>query len=326
MSRKFIAGIAVAIVAVLAACGGGNSGGSSPTPSAVGAKSNCPTGSGTSGNGATLSIGSKDFAEENLMAQMTVDVLQAHGFTVTYTFKAADKAIGTALVNGNIDMYWQYTGTELTDYLGLASGTFPTALGAAFTFTQTADEPKGLCWVAPTQFDDTNGIAIKQSQAGTFGSSLAAFGTYLTSHPTTKVCIMSEFLTRPDGLPGLVSTYGWPSAANFHYIQIATTAEKAIASGQCDAGEVFTTDSGIAANNEVGLTDDKNLFPPDNAGLVVKDTVLQKYPAIANLMTPVAAKLTTDVMLTLNADVEIQGMTVEAVAHAWLVQNGFLSS
>jgi len=326
MRRKFMAGIAVAITAVLAACGGGNSGGSSPTPTAVGAKSNCPTGSGKSGNGASVSIGSKSFAEEQLMAQMTKDVLGANGFTVTYTFQAKDKAIGTALVDGDIDMYWQYTGTELTDYLGLASGTFPTALGAAFTYTQKADEPKGLCWVAPTQFDDTNGIAIKQSDAAKFGSSLAAFGAYITAHPSTKVCIESEILTRPDGLPGLVSTYGWPAASSFKYIQIDTTAEQPIVKGQCDAGEVFTTDSGIAANNEVTLTDDKNLFPPDNAGLVVRDSVLQKYPAIANLMTPVAAKLTTDVMLQLNAQVEIQNKTVEDVAHAWLVQNGFLSS
>jgi osmoprotectant transport system substrate-binding protein len=324
MRRKFIAGFAVAITAGLAACGGGNSGTSAP--SAAGAKTNCPTGSATSGNGATVSIGSKSFAEEQLMAQMTVDVLQAHGFTVNYTFQAADPAIGTALTDGNIDMYWQYTGTELTDYLALAQGTFPTALAAAFTFVKTADEPHGLCWVAPTPFDDTNGIAIKSSQTSTFGTSLSAFGTYLTSHPSTKVCIQSEFLTRPDGLPGLVSTYGWPTAANFHYIQIATTAEKAIASGQCDAGEVYTTDSGIQANNEVTLTDDKNLFPPDNAGLVVRDSVLQKYPAIANLMTPVAAKLTTPVMLQLNEMVEIQNMTYANVAHTWLVQNGFLSS
>ncbi|HVC04234.1 MAG TPA: glycine betaine ABC transporter substrate-binding protein [Candidatus Acidoferrales bacterium] len=324
MRRKFIAGIAVAITAVLAACGGGNSGGSSPTAS--GTKSNCPAPSGSSGNGATVSIGSKSFAEEQLLAQMTKDVLEAHGFTVTYTFQAADKAIGTALVNGTIDMYWQYTGTELGDYLGLQTGSYPTALDAAFTFVQKADEPHGLCWVAPTQFDDTNGIAIKQSNAGTFGSSLAAFGTYLTSHPSAKVCIQSEFLTRPDGLPGLVSTYGWPAASAFHYQQIGTTAEKAIASGQCDAGEVYTTDSGIAANNEVTLTDDKNLFPPDNAGLIVKDTVLQQHPAIAALMIPVAAKLTTTVMLQLNAMVEIQNMTVADVAHTWLVQNGFLSS
>jgi osmoprotectant transport system substrate-binding protein len=322
MKRKFLAGIAAATTAVLAACGGGNSGGTSPSGSA--APPTCPAGSGSSGNNATVSIGSKAFAEEELMAQMTVDVLKAHGFTVNYTFMAADKAIGTALTTGVIDMYWQYTGTELTDYLGLQTGTFPTDLAGAFTFVATADAPHNLCWVAPTQFNDTNGIAIKSSNAATYGSSLSAFGTYLTAHPTTKVCILSEFRTRQDGLPGLVSKYGWPSGAN--YVDIGSTAEQQIAKGQCAAGEVFTTDSGIQANNEVALTDDKNLFPPDNAGLVVRSSVLQAHPAIAALMAPVAAKWTTAVMLQLNAMVEIQNMPVATVAHSWLVQNGVLTS
>jgi osmoprotectant transport system substrate-binding protein len=323
MKRKLLAVIAIAIPGTLVACGGGNSGATTnPTSSATTAT--CPTGSQTSGNGASLSIGSKDFAEEQLMAQMTADVLDAHGFNITDTFSAADKAIGTALTSGTIDMYWQYTGTELQEYLGLTG--FPTALSAAFTYVQQKDEANGICWVAPTQFDDTNGIALKSSESSTFGTSLADFGTYLTTHPNTKVCIQSEFLTRADGLPGLVATYGWPSSSSFHYIQIENTAEKAIASGQCDAGEVYTTDSAIEANNEVTLTDPKNFFPPDNAGLEVRSSVLQKYPSIGAWMAPVAAMLTTPVMLQLNAMVEIQNMTVANVAHAWLVQNGFLTS
>ncbi len=326
MKRKLLAVIAIAIPGTLAACGGGNSGGG--TPSATATAGTCPTGSQTSGGGATLSIGSKSFAEEQLMAQMVVDVLGAHGFTVTDTFSAADPAIGKALSSEIIDMYWQYTGTELTDpgYLGLSAGQFPTDLTGAFAKVKQLDEAKQLCWVAPTQFDDTNGIAIKASEATTFGTSLSAFGSYLKSHTNTKVCIQSEFLTRPDGLPGLVTTYGWPSAANFQYTQIGSTAEKAIASGQCAAGEVYTTDSAIEANHEQTLTDDKNLFPPDNAGLVVRSSILQKYPSIGAWMTPVAAKLTTPVMLQLNAMVEVQNQTVSNVAHTWLVQNGFLSS
>ena len=327
MKRKLLAVIALAIPGTLAACGGGNSGGGTPTTSS-GTASTCPTGSKTSGNGATLSIGSKSFAEEQLMAQMTADVLGAHGFTITNTFSAADPALGKALSSGIIDMYWQYTGTELTDpgYLNLTAGQFPTDLPGAFTKVKALDEAKQLCWVAPTQFDDTNGIAIKSSQTSTFGTSLAAFGSYLTSHASTKVCVLSEFLTRPDGLPGLVSTYGWPAPSSFHYTQLGTTAEKAIAKGQCDAGEVFTTDSAIQVNNEVTLTDDKNLFPPDNAGLVVRSSVLQKNPSIGAWMAPVAAKWTTPVMLSLNAMVEVQGQTVTSVAHTRLLQNGFLSS
>src|SRR5437899_8870852 len=114
-------GMAIALtvwMAALAACGGGNSGSSGGSPS--GSASGCPTGSGSSGNGAKVSIGSKGFAEEQLLATMAKLVLEKHGFTVTYDLQAKDTAIGTALLDGQIDMLWQYTGTELTDpgYLG----------------------------------------------------------------------------------------------------------------------------------------------------------------------------------------------------------------
>src|SRR3979411_1740519 len=83
------------------------------------------------------------------------------------------------------------------------------------------------------------------------------------SAAAVKVCILSEFRTRADGLPGLVKTYN--SAFNkASYVDIGNTAEKSIANGQCNAGEVFTTDSAIQANNLYVLQDDKNLFPPDN--------------------------------------------------------------
>ena len=321
--RRPMAALLVLIPAVLAACGGGNSGGSTPSSTASGVGSACPSATTSGkGNGASVSIGSKSFAEEQLLATMTQLVLQAHGFNVTYTFQAADQAIGTALTSGTIDMYWQYTGTELGTYLNLTG--FPTDPNQAFAFVQQKDAARGLCWYANTPFDDTNGVAIKSSDSGTFGSTLGDFGKYLAAHTDTKVCILSEFRTRPDGLPGLESKYGWPASAN--YIDVASTAESSIAKGDCAAGEVFTTDSAIQANNLTVLKDDKNLFPPDNAGLVMRSDVAQKYPLIAGLMTPVAAKLTTSTMVSLNAMVEIQNQKVSDVAHTWLVQNGFLKS
>src|SRR5579884_2183217 len=239
MRWRTLATMALVFPTALVACGGGNSGSSSSGPSGSGG---CPTSSSTSNlSNASVSIGSKAFAEEQLLASMTQQVLQAHGFNVTYTFQAADKAIGTALQNGTIDMYWQYTGTELTDYLNLQTGQFPTQLTQAFNYVQQKDAARGLCWYADTPFDDTNGIAIASSQSGTYGSTLGDFGKYLTANPSmvSKVCLMAEFLTRPDGLPGLVSKYGWPSNAS-SYTLIQNTAEKSIASGQCIAGEVFT--------------------------------------------------------------------------------------
>jgi glycine betaine/choline ABC-type transport system substrate-binding protein len=142
----------------------------------------CAAPSGSSGNGAHLKIGSKGFAEEQLLATMTKLVLEAHGFSVDYTFQAKDKAVGQALTSGTIDMLWQYTGTELTDYLGLATGAFPTGLDAAFTFVAQKDASNGLCWTSETKFTDTNGIAIKTADRAIYGDTLSSFGAYLAAH------------------------------------------------------------------------------------------------------------------------------------------------
>jgi osmoprotectant transport system substrate-binding protein len=91
---------------------------------------------------------------------------------------------------------------------------------------------------------------------------------------------------------------------------------------------VFTTDSAIGANNLVALKDDKQLFPPDNLGLMVRQSVLQQHPEIAALMAPVAAKLTTDTMITLNGLIDNAGdspQAIQSTATTWLTDNGFLS-
>src|ERR1700686_5666931 len=155
MTRRALAILLIAFPAALAACGGGNTGTvSSGSSSNSATTTECPTGSGSNGNGAHVSIGSKAFAEEQLLATMTQLELQAHGFTVDYTLQAKDKAIGQALTGGTIDMLWQYTGTELTNYLGLTTGQFPTDPKQAFTFVQGKDQPRGLCWTPPTRFTD----------------------------------------------------------------------------------------------------------------------------------------------------------------------------
>ena len=315
MKRLAIAAFVLIVAPVaLTACGG----------SSTSASTACAAGSGTSGDGAHLSIGFKPFAEEQLLASITQQVLDAHDFTITDTFSASDKAIGTALSSGTIDMYWQYTGTELTDYLGYSTGQFPTQLTQAFNFVQQKEAPRDICWTSDTPFDDTNGIAIKASEEATYGTTLSAFGTYLASHPSTSICILAEFRTRPDGLAGLEKTYN-QSYANANYVTVGSTAEQEVSSGQCDAGEVFTTDAGIQSDDLYVLQDNKNLFPPDNAGLLVRKSVLQQYPAIAVLMAPVAAKLDTPTVLALDVDVEVDNETVSTVAHTWLVQNHFLA-
>ena len=139
------------------------------------------------------------------------------------------------------------------------------------------------------------------------------------------ICIMSEFRTRADGVPGLAKTYG-DVFASANYKDIGSTAEAGIAAGQCAAGEVFTTDSAIAVNNLYVLQDDKGLFPPDTVGLVVRSSVLQQHPGIGAILAPVAARITTAEITRMNRAVEVDKRSAADVAAQWLRNNALLDA
>ena len=304
--------------AILVGCGS-----SSSTASSNGGSSTCPTsGSASSKGSGTLKVGQKGFAEEQLLAQMTKLVLENHGFTVDATFTAKDPILGQALESGTIDMYWQYTGTELQGPLGI-TGTLPGDLDKAFQQARTGDEARGICWNDEGKFNDTNGLAIKSADKSKYGSTLSEFSTYLSTHPNTVLCVASEFLTRPDGLPGLESTYGHYNVPGVK-ASSQSTYEGAIASGACEAGEVFTTDSAIAAKDLYVLQDDKKFFPPDNVGLLIKSSVQKAHPEIAAIMAPLIAKLNNATMIGLNKQVEIDNLKVADVARTFLTSNSLL--
>jgi osmoprotectant transport system substrate-binding protein len=326
MRRLNILAVALLASAILAGC---DLGSSSSSGSSTGGSSTCPTsGSASSTGSGSLKVGMKGFAEEQLLASMTKLMLEKRGFTVDATFTAKDPTLGQALESGQIDMYWQYTGTELQGPLGVDKP--PTDLQQAFDQAKSKDEARGICWNAQANFNDTNGLAIKSSDKSKYGSNLTDLAKYLKDNPKTVVCIESEFRTRADGVPGLKATYGIDDALPGYKDIGGNTAEKQIASGQCEVGEVFTTDSGIAANNLYVLQDDKKLFPPDNVGLLIKSSVQKAHPEIGAIMAPVAQKLTTDEMTGLNKKVEIDRASQDplqasmAVAKDFLTQNGFL--
>lgn len=322
--KVLLAASMMAAGAILPACGS--------TPASSGPSSGGGTSSGgpcaitdttsRDGGGASLKIGAKAFTEEALLATITKVELEKHNFTIDNSTKAADPAIGQAISGNQIQMLWQYTGTELgAQYLGVS----PTIadLDLAFAKVQQLDAAKGLCWTSETKFNDTNGIGVRSADTAKFGTTLTSFTAYLQQHTDVKICIASEFRTRGDGLPGLASTYGSVWASYPGLTDVSAGGEKVLANNQCDAAEVYTTDAALAADNLVALQDDKKLFPADNAGLIVRADVLAAHPAIANLMAPIAAKLTTDVMVGLNKQVDVDGMSITAVATAWLTQNGF---
>jgi len=120
-------------------------------------------------------------------------------------------------------------------------------------------------------------------------------------------------LGKPNGVP----------RSNLHTLQTGAIYQ-ATARGDCTFGEVFTTDGRIVALHLTPLEDDRSFFPKYNGCLVVTKSVVDKYPQIAELFAGVSRKLTNDVLLKLNAKVDVDGGEPAQVAFDWLKSQGFI--
>jgi osmoprotectant transport system substrate-binding protein len=314
LSRKpVIVVVASSLSLGLAACGGGSS--ASTTGSAAGADASL--------KGATFIVSSKDFTESILLGKITAAVLQSHGATITdKTNIKGSVNTREALTGGQVDMYWEYTGTGWITYL---KNTKPLAdPKAQYDAVKAADAKNGIAWLPMAPMNDTYAFATKADVATKLNVSKLSD---LSNVPVVDqtFCIESEFSTRDDGFPGMVKAYGLNvPKANVKMLDTGVIYKTTAQGGTCNFGEVFATDGRIAALKLKVLDDDKRFFPNYNAALTMKQTMLDKYPKIADYMGPVAAKLDNATMTDLNAKVDAQGMDPGDVATQWAKDQGFL--
>jgi osmoprotectant transport system substrate-binding protein len=277
--------------------------------------------------GATFTIGSKDFTESIVLGQITLDLLKAHGATVKdKTNIKGSVTTRQALTSGDIDMYWDYTGTGWISYL---KHTAPIA-DAAKQYTAVRDEDlkkNKIVWLTPAPLNNTYALAVEQSTATKLGLNKLSDVTALAKSDPSKAtfCLESEFSTRDDGWPGVKKTYGIDvPSSNVKMLDTGLIYDQTAKGKACTFGEVFTTDGRIKSLKLKVLTDDKSFFPVYNASLTLPKSVTDKYPDIAKIIAPVAAKLTNDTMVKLNADVDVDGLTPAEAAKQWLDAEGFL--
>jgi osmoprotectant transport system substrate-binding protein len=314
LSRKpVIVVVASSLSLGLAACGGGSS--ASTAGSAAGADASL--------KGATFIVSSKDFTESILLGKITAAVLQAHGATITdKTNIKGSVNTREALAGGQVDMYWEYTGTGWITYL---KNTKPLAdPKAQYDAVKAADAKNGIAWLPMAPMNDTYAFATKADVATKLNVSKLSDLSAVPAADQT-FCIESEFSTRDDGFPGMVKAYGLNvPKANVKMLDTGVIYKTTAQGGTCNFGEVFATDGRIAALKLKVLDDDKRFFPNYNAALTMKQTMLDKYPKIADYMAPVAAKLDNATMTDLNAKVDAQGMDPGDVATQWAKDQGFL--
>ena len=274
-----------------------------------------------------FTVGSKEFTEQLVLGQIAIAALEAAGAEVEdETGLAGSVTARRALTSGEIDMYWEYTGTAWIVYF---DETDPlTSSRAQYRAVATRDRERNrVVWLAYAPLNNTYAIAARAADARRLGvRTVSDFARLARERPQeATICVGEEFRARDDGLPGLERAYGFdlPDGRIFK-LDEGLVYEQVADGTRCNFGSVFATDARIDRLKLALLRDDRGFFPHYNPALNVRDDVVRANPSLRSLFAAIAARLDDATMRRLNGQVDVDGAPPERVAEQWLMDEGLI--
>lgn len=274
--------------------------------------------------GVPMTVTAKDFTEQLILGNMVSIILNAAGADVTnMTNTPGSFGVRQAMLDGKANISPEYTGTGWINYLGNEQPIKDPE--AQWRAVNDADKVNNLTWLPPAPMNNTYAFAIREAEAQRLDvTRLSDLGRLPRSELT--FCVESEFANRNDGFVPMLQTYGLTREQLGRVTNLDTgVIYTATANGDCNFGEVFTTDGRIPALNLRVLEDDRHFFPLYNLTEVINSDLLAAHPELAEIFAELNPRLTNEVMLTLNAKVDSDGDDPALVAREWLINEGLLT-
>ncbi|MFT5876071.1 MAG: osmoprotectant transport system substrate-binding protein [Clostridium sp.] len=275
---------------------------------------------------ATISVGSKEFTEQLLLGQITILALEDAGYKVEdNTGIAGSDKVRSALVNDEIDVYWEYTGTGWQSHLQHDKPL--TDSKDCYDKVKAEDaEKNGIDWLNYANFNNTYTIMMRKAQANELKiKTLSELSAYIKANPgKLNFAADHEFSARADGLPGLETTYGFKMKEANLLVMDMGIIYKSLKENQADIGDGFATDGRIKAFDLVSIEDDLAFFPVYNPAPTLKAEFVKENPEVVEILNKVAAKLTNENITQMNYLVDIEQKETKTVAKEWMQSEGLI--
>jgi osmoprotectant transport system substrate-binding protein len=300
---RTLAVLAALLALMTAACGSSN-----------------PLGGGSaSGDLKSIVVGSADFPESKIIAEIYAQVLQANGFTVGRQFGIGSRETYIpAVKDHSIDLVPEYTGNLLQYFDKNTTATSPDDVILALLRVLPGD----LAILNPSPAEDKDTVAVSEQTAQKWN--LKTIGDLAAHSPEVKFGAPSEFLNRTEGLPGLKKNYGLDiPPSNFVAISDGggPATVRALVDGTVTAADIFSTSPAIPRNKLVVLEDPKNNFLAANVVPLVASQKMSDQ--LKTVLDAVSAKLTTQGLIELNTAVSGNaGVDPAQAARKWVQDNG----
>ncbi|WAH36294.1 ABC transporter substrate-binding protein [Alicyclobacillus dauci] len=276
------------------------------------------TGCGTNDN--TIVIAGKNFPEQDIMADVMKLLIEHDTNLHVKMYTWLDSSVTwNAMKQGKIDAYVEYTGTGLVNVLHEPPQSDPQKV---YNLVKKQFEQKyHVTWLNPIGFNNTYAMVMTQSEASKLG--IHTISQMAAKSDQFRLGAEQEFVTRQDTLKALQRVYH----VNFKDVKTMDIGLKyvALANGQVDVADGYSTDGDIPHLHLVVLQDDKHVFPPYYACPVIRDSVLKAHPELKTVLNKLSGKISDAEMQKLNEQVVIEHKPAMEVAKAWLQQQGLIS-
>ena len=265
---------------------------------------------------ARVSVGSKDFTESALLAEILAQMLEARGVSVERRFELGGNLPHEAMVAGTLDLYPEYTGTCYTAILHHTPISDPRAV-----YEQVKQEYASKFKVEVSQplgFENTFAMLVRGEDARRLN--LKTISDATPHAPRWRAGFGQDFMSRADGYPGFSKAYGL-KFAEVREMDLSLT-YIALSSKQVDLVAGNSTEGRIATLDLFQLADDRHYFPPYEAVYLVRQDSLTRVPALREVLAKLANGISTDEMRRLNYEIDGNKRDPKEVVKEWIAKRG----
>ena len=264
-----------------------------------------------------IHIGSKDFTEQFILAEMVAQLLENERIVVKRSFPYGDTfSLLEAIKHGDLDIYVEYNGTGL-----IMLGQPPVNNGdEAFKKVKKLFQPLGLEWLDRIGFANNYVLLMRRDRA--LALKISKISDLANIENNIKLAVEPEFITRPlDGLSALQRHYGLSRMLPTIRNNDKSIVYKALMDGKVDVAEGFSTEGRIEDFGLTVLEDDLEFFPVYQPSPLVRTSTLERYPKLRTILKKLADLIDTTSMRQMNREVELEGQDYQVVARDFLIKN-----
>jgi len=256
-----------------------------------------------------IKVGSKDFTESLILAEVYALALEKSGYKVERKFNLGSAVVHTSLINGDIDFYPEYTGTALLSVLKEQP-----RFDSKEVYDEVAAKYKEkfkLIWLEPSSANDGQGLVITKKASDEYN--IHTISDLQKNAGKIRFASQGQFDERADGLPTLEKTYG---AFKFKNEKIYDNGLKydVLHNDKADLAVAYTTEGQLIKDEFVILEEDKHVWPPYNIAPVIKQDLLEANPQIGVILNKVTSKIDNKTIIKLNSQVDIDKKEYTEVA------------